>query len=145
MNVKHGQFSFTCHWIFHFYTSNYWILSSQVLLTWWFIGNPFDGHLCDLCACCILCSHTKIHKGSANPSRKKEPDHVIYLYFFVGDKVGVNLVKYTILQASRCLICLKSSWHISSVQLKAFLIANFPSYKACLCAHWSQWTCKGVR
>ena len=86
---------FTCHWIFCFYASNYWILSSLILPAstmvhrkpmWW---SP----LWPLCVLYLVFTHTIIHKGSVNPSRNKEPDHVIYLYLLVGDKVGINLVK----------------------------------------------------
>lgn len=53
-------------------------------------------HMCT-CKYTNIYIHTYILKGSANPSRKQEPDHVIYLHLLVGDKVGIDLVKHTIL------------------------------------------------
>lgn len=93
-----------CKSIFCFYTSNYWILTSQVLPTCWSLRNTFDGHLSGHCACYSLYSHMQeFIKKLLTPSRKRSQT----MWFI-------------------CITCGRSSWDKSG---EAFYPVGFDLFK----------------
>lgn len=93
-----------CKSIFCFYTSNYWILTSQVLPTCWSLRNTFDGHLSGHCACYSLYSHMQeFIKKVLTPSRKRSQT----MWFI-------------------CITCGRSSWDKSG---EAFYPVGFDLFK----------------